>query len=698
MALARRCGGRSPAREALTGAPRRLQVRAAAAAVALVLLSGSAFAFDSKGHIVIEALAYRTLIEGHDGRPPQPDVLRDLFNDGELAPPLCFGWDGHPPGYCSDAATTNPLLEWPKPLTDAPDAAFRRQFSDAGQCFHFMAKLEDAESVQIGGASIPRAMATSALVRCRDLLDDLMRQVVVEGGPGTRKSGYGLYELMHAVGDSFSGAHTQRRPAGHEIEELRIWKPLTHLPGLTSEKIARIPDSAFHNWDDHRDKTYVIEDRLTTGGRRCKDLTDYPYMVPYECLSEEGDLARQSLVELLVIVRDLRAARLADPRDTPLSPDQSEAWRSYREKWFAAAYACEGEECRERQPPDISPGAYAFLGLNTTYNATRKFVDLTATGTLFKYSWNLNPFVYALVGELGVRRYEEGASAGLAGLQLDLVLPLGKRAALGFTPAAWRVAFGSERTGSEITTQLFRFDAFLSEKFALTLRGPLEVNWRKPAAELSFGLGLSYALTSPVFAGGPLIRHHADKVERTDDMWSPPEAPYGRLEGRRPSWYVGTGATTVEPPAVANEGRQYGSGSLGGMVLWDRDRWGGKFVWAPGASLSIGARATSGESAYLTGAFALDLRWYPLGVLGLSVVPVRVEGGPKVRGQDELDTSPGVHGSEGSQYYFQAGSRLGIAFNAGIIDILVQGPTIAWSSSPLAANEILSVALSIRLN
>jgi hypothetical protein len=52
----------------------------------------------------------------------------------------------------------------------------------------------------------------------------------------------------------------------------------------------------------------------------------------------------------------------------------------------------------------------------------------------------------------------------------------------------------------------------------------------------------------------------------------------------------------------------------------------------------------------------------------------------------------------GSQYYFQAGSRLGIAFNAGIVDILVQGPTIAWSSDPFAANEILSVALSIRLN
>jgi hypothetical protein len=668
-------------------------------ALSLALLRAPAAAFDSKGHVVIEALVYRSLAEGHDGKPPQPEVLRDLFNDGDLAPPLCFGWDGKPPGFCADASTANPLLEWPKPLTDQPDAAFRRQFSDAGQCFHFMAKLDDAESGRIDDSEIPRATATSALVRCRDLLDDLMRQVVLDGGPGTRKSGYGLYELMHAVGDSFSGAHTQRRAGTDAIEELRVWKPLTRLPGLAPESVARIPDSAFHNWDDHRDKTYVVEEKVVAGGRHCKDLVDYPYMVPFECLSPEGDRARQAIVELLVVVRDLRVAQKASPSSsTAPAPEQSEAWLEFKKRWFTAAYPCEGSECGERQPPDVSPGSYAFLGLDTTYNSTRKFFDVAAKGTLFKYSWDLNPFVYALAGELGYRHYDDGTGAGLAGLELDLVLPLGKRAALGFTPAAWRVAFGGKGTGSEVVSDFFRFDYFLGRNVALTLHGPLEIDWRKPAAELSFGLGVSWALTSPRFAGGPLIRHHSDKVERTDETWSPPEAPYGRLEGRTASWYVGTAVTTVQPPAVVTEGRQYGAGSLGAMALWDRDRWGGRFLWAPGGSLSIAARRTSGDSAYLTGVLALDLRWYPLRVLGLSLTPVRVEGGPKIRGDAEDDTSPGVHGAPGSQYYLQAGSRVGVAFNAGIVDILVQAPTIAWSSNPFAAQEILSVALSIRLN
>jgi hypothetical protein len=672
-------------------------LRAAAALVAATLgAPAPVHAFDSKGHVVIEALAYRTLIEGHDGVPPRPEVLRDLFNDGALAAPLCFGWGERAPRYCDDARTSNPLLEWPRPLSDQPDAAFRRQFSDAGQCFHFMATLDDAESPEMPGTGIPRALAANALVRCRDLLDDLLRQVVLEGGPGTRRSGYGLYELMHAIEDSFSRSHTQRR-AGGEIEELRVWKPLTKLPGLTPEALKRIPDSAFHKWDDHRDKTYAIE-ALETPQGECGHLTGQPYRVPYECLSVEGDRARQAIVELLVVVRALRMEHLADARNATDSPEKAAAWIAYKDRWFAAAYPCEAAECGERQPADLTPGAYGFLGLQTTYNTSRKFFEAAASGMILRYSSGLNPFVYALTGLIGYRHYDGGGGSGLVGLELDLILPVGKRAALGFVPAAWRIAFGGERTGSELRTEFFRFDYLLGDHWALTMRGPLSIDWRRPSAEWAFGLGLSYSLQSTKAAGTPLIQRSRDEIERRDETWAPPEAPYGRLTGRTTSWYAGTGVTTAEKPEIAVENRPYGDGSVGGGVMWDRDRWGGRFAWAPGASLSIGARRTSGESAYLTGIFDLSVRWYALRVLGLSVTPVRLEGGPKIHGGDELDTSPGVHGTLGSQYYFQAGSRLGIAFNAGIIDLLVEGPTIAWRSDPFAAHEILSVHLGIRLN
>ncbi|HQQ75959.1 MAG TPA: hypothetical protein PLB01_01270 [Thermoanaerobaculia bacterium] len=654
-----------------------------------------ASAFDSKGHVVVEALAYRTLVEGHDGQAPRPEVLRDLINDGALDLPFCFGRGDVPPRECVDAPASNPLLAWPQPLTDRPDAAFRRQFSDVGQCFHYMATLDDAQSDVLPGTAVPRALATSAVVRCNDLLDGLLRQVVVIGGPATRRSSHGLYEFMHAVGDSFSGSHTERAEDGR-IGYLRVWKPIEKLVKLPTERAARIPDASYHKWDDHRDKTYVVEG----GDARCEKRTDQPYNVPYECLSPEGDRARRALTELLVLARELRLAQLAAPKGTDTAPERSDAWRGYKAKWFTPAHPCEGAECAEREKPDPPPGRYALLGLETIWNPTRDFVDIAARGTLIKYSEDLNPFLYALNASVGYRQYTDGGGgAGLVGLGVDLVLPVGLRATLGFTPAALRVTYGGDRAGPELVTRFFRASYKLKDGLFLTIDAPMEVNWLKPRVEWMFGVGLIYAPpSSKLSKDRGLLLSKETLAVRQDGAWVPPPAPYGHIEGRRGSWYVVSGVTVAETPANAVEGRHYGLGLLGGEVAWDRNRWGGRFEWVPALSVAVANRVTSGESKYLTGTLAASIRWYALKVLGLSLTPVRVEYGPKVRGDEEVDTSPGVHGKPGSTYYFQAGTRLGVMLNAGIIDILVEGPTLAWDSSPFAAKEILSFRLGIRLN
>src|SRR5262249_12492054 len=151
---------------------------------------------------------------------------------------------------------------------------------------------------------------------------------------------------------------------------------------------------------------------------------------------------------------------------------------------------------------------------------------------------------------------------------------------------AWRVAFGGERSGSDLVTRLLRFDWRVGDRLALTLNAPIEVNWRRPSVDWSVGLGLSYAPGASQAAGGPLLQSHWEKTDRTDDSWTPPPAPYGRLLGRRPSLYVATSATTVETPEPAVPDRVYGLGSIGGALMWDRDRWGGRFTWAPAVSLA----------------------------------------------------------------------------------------------------------------
>src|SRR6476661_7202234 len=90
----------------------------AALGMGLAMRPLPAFAFDSIGHDVIEALAYRALLEGHGDQPARPEVLRDLINDGALMPPVCFGRSGDK--ECAQAAVANPLLEWPMPRSGWP--------------------------------------------------------------------------------------------------------------------------------------------------------------------------------------------------------------------------------------------------------------------------------------------------------------------------------------------------------------------------------------------------------------------------------------------------------------------------------------------------------------------------------------------------------------------------------------------------
>jgi hypothetical protein len=49
------------------------------------------------------------------------------------------------------------------------------------------------------------------------------------------------------------------------------------------------------------------------------------------------------------------------------------------------------------------------------------------------------------------------------------------------------------------------------------------------------------------------------------------------------------------------------------------------------------------------------------------------------------------------QYYLQVGSRLGVAFSAGLVDVLLQAPTLPWRSDPWNTGEILTFQMGIKL-
>ena len=186
-------------------------------------------------------------------------------------------------------------------------------------------------------------------------------------------------------------------------------------------------------------------------------------------------------------------------------------------------------------------------------------------------------------------------------------------------------------------------------------------------------------------------------AQRHDDRWAPEPLWYGRLKGREHTWYLSIDGTPVPQSAPRNDSLLGGLWALGAQLAWDRDPWGGRLPWAYGGSLEIGLRSTSKDTSYLTATGAVEFRWYLFKALGLSLVPVRVEAGSKVRGLAVADDAPGVHGSRpGGQYFLQAGSRLGVGLSAGMVDLLVQAPTLAWQASPFNTREILSLRVALR--
>ena len=659
----------------------------------LVLLPLPASAFDSVGHDVIEALAYRTLLEGHGNQPARPEVLRDLINDGALMPPVCFGRPGAK--ECREAPVANPLLEWPMPRTAWPDLNYRRQFSDEGQCFHFMATAADEESAPFPGTRIPRDLAIRAVVRCRDLLDQLLDAVVEIGGRETRESGLGLYELMHSVQDSFSHAHTERQLGIGKIEFLRVWEPVGKLAGGRIGA-AYSASPTRHDANEPRDRAYV-RNFAEVGGRPCHDLVHFPYTVPYECLSEEAEAARQAVVDLLVAVHDLRMARQAHEA-APTAPSDSAAWKAFKARWFEPAHACSGVECDERQPALRMPSSNFRLGVEGSFSPTAEAYGASLRGMLLQYSPELNPFVYALGAQLGYRRdYGASASFAVVGLDLDLLLPFGSNAAGGFTPVQLRTFIGSGTGSAGIGSQLLVFYWQPAPGFWLGVHGPLEFNWSRAQVDWAFGLSLGLSPSTHEVSPGQLIRPGEQHAERHDEEWAPEPLWYGRLKGRVPSIYVLLSGSAYTQPAGSEPGTLYGLGAIGASVFWDRDRWGGRYPSGWGASFTVGDRHTAGPARYLSLAASFEWRWYLLKVVGLSLVPVRVEYGPRIAAGDYDDPSADVHGTPPHQYYFQAGSRLGLALNAGLVDLLVQAPTLAWHADPFQAGENLTFQIGVKL-
>jgi len=231
-------------------------------------ISTPAWGFDPVGHDIIEATAYRRLLEatevpgtGVSGRA----LLAALIAEKVLSAPPCF--DESPGGGCRpEAVRVAPLRAWPHLGSGAADLLIDRQLDEHGQCQHFMAETADGRSAIDPRLGVPGALATTAYSRCVRILGAVLDNILRHPRLSSWRVA-GMYVLIHAVEDSFSPAHARRDQAGR-IVHLMSWK-LIDWPVYLWHGHLDFPAETHHAITDPRDGTFLLKDGHAADGRPC---------------------------------------------------------------------------------------------------------------------------------------------------------------------------------------------------------------------------------------------------------------------------------------------------------------------------------------------------------------------------------------------------------------------------------------------
>jgi hypothetical protein len=645
---------------------------ALAAGLAVGLVSRDARAFKPEGHVVIEVMAYREM-----GTGPDANVLASLIRDGAIEAPICF-WNRSPD--CIDRFESDPLAWWPAPHTDAADMILARQFSHSGQCFHFMAQQDDeagghwVDPMNPHDPHVTYGLMWDAYLRCENQLEWILWRVV-QNPIDARKKARGMYELMHAVMDSYSRAHTERDYEGWSaskgtdppIEYLKVWQPTVGNPFAESSLKSR------HQISDDRDEHYIsalhVED-----GRACSEYVAHPYGMPPGCLSQEGRLATnavEDLMRLVVSMRQKKATRL----------QVHAAWTAYVAKHLPHAATLAQDPGRPLPGYEHETVPFAFFGTRGQSTPQTGTFDGTIFGRYVVTSGAIDPLTLAIQAEVGSRTDFSAQGAGTTrGLVLrqdiDAMLSLGNNLSVGFTPFSLDYTAGQNQPGRVgAVTRALRIDLFEPlhlSRVALSVWAPVEYSWLDAQLRWSVGLGISAGLLEHE----PGVVHRAYGPSRKareagDVAWVPPEPWDSDLRSSSGPAILGAyvGATAASVDGKIHEGVE--------LELHKRNWWGTLNSLSYGLLLEDTLEFTNESAPHTSLSGFATGRWYVYSPFGIVVDA----------GVNTQDLSP----AQLHPWSFQ--SRMGLVLTIGRVDIIVESPTIPrydWVSS-----ELLSARLAL---
>ena len=299
-----------------------------------VLTMRSAFAFTSKGHDIIEATAYRHLLERTNiarlsaiaGRPfSGKDALDILIAYRILDEP--HDWKSGP--------TNDPLKSLPIVRSGNLDYILSRQFEGNSQCFHFLARSSDVywDTTTDPTYGYPHMLYDSAYPRCVAFLTSRF-EGVLNNALAARAGDHDVYSLLHSVADSYCSAHVARivgdADSNWRILYCKVWEPTAFIPYLFHPEAERFFGGPWgHKLTDERDEDYWNNN---VADSTCS-IAKNPYQVDDDCLSPRGKEAVAATEELLIVLAEnVLRERIYHRIDTAF---EHASWNAYLAHYFA---------------------------------------------------------------------------------------------------------------------------------------------------------------------------------------------------------------------------------------------------------------------------------------------------------------------------------------------------------------------------
>jgi hypothetical protein len=683
-----------------------------ALAATVTLTASTAHAFVAQGHRVIESQAYKLLgrqgcDDGAGHTIPGEQVLRELMAAGLLDAPACPGG----PSDCASRLVSDPLSWWPAPHSDEPDLVLARQFSREGQCFHFMAMSSD-ENVADGVAAsssecrdpsgggvehVSCGLVCSAYNSCIETITTLAFNVSWADPATARSSHEGLYELMHAVADSYSRAHVEREPDSGRIHFLRVWQPIAVSPLSDATKITRHAAPS-----DDRDDDYV--DRFgTRDGHLCTYYENLPYGVPEACLTTEVRQAVAATKELLCDVHAMRGEhprRAFDASESARSHTTrmlgSPRWAAFLAKYFPHAHAqmCSAAEYRGRQEREHVPRV--IVGYSTNYTFGNDILRNEVGLRIFSEGEVFEPAVVRANLGFGMLRSPVFHSVDASGVtdepylwnSIDVLLPVGDIFTIGTTPIDYEIGLARSTATFDVFARLLRLEispvgALRGTWFSVT--GPAEYYFLENVAHWSVGLAFGGVIEQtrgePLPATATPLAVPPTGAQSLPDPWDVEP----RYAGFSKDIDVLAGTTVPAVTSTSNGGTAAFRSAVQ-LVFGKHNPWGriNRTAWSLGLEESIQAPSQPGTTSF-GGAFTVGGRLYVLGP-----VAAMVEAAAQVEREGASATAPadsptGLHGSiEG---------RWGALASFGAVDVVLEGPSFTTRDGPVRRDQLATILL-----